>query len=279
MVWTCRDRKLELGPRPLLMGILNVTPDSFSDGGRYLDPAAAADRALALAADGADIVDVGGESARPGAAPVGAGEEARRVLPVIRRLAGRINALISVDTAKAAVAEACLEAGAHIVNDVSALTADPRMPEVVRRFRAGAVLMHRQGDPATMQADPRYSDVAAEVRVYLADRLQRLEAEGLDPETLAVDPGIGFGKTVAHNLRLLTHTPALAGLGRPVVLGVSRKSFLGKLTGREVQDRLPASLGVLAYGVLRGARVLRVHDVRESRDVLACLEALVAEET
>lgn len=278
IVWACRERRITLGQRPLLMGILNVTPDSFADGGCHFDHEAAVEHAFAMIADGADIIDIGGESTRAGAGAVGVDEELRRVLPVIRRLAGKTETLLSVDTSKAAVAEACLEAGAHIVNDVAALAADPLMPEVARRFGAGVVLMHCQGTPATMQLNPHYNDVVAEVRGYLAQRLQCLADAGLNPESMAVDPGIGFGKTLAHNLKLLANARALAMLKRPLVIGASRKSFLGKLTGREVDQRMPASLGALAYCALRGASVLRVHDVRESRDVLTCLEALAGEE-
>lgn len=278
-VWKCREHRLEIRSRPLLMGILNATPDSFSDGGLYSSAEDAIERALAMAEDGADIVDIGGESTRPNAAPVGADEEMRRVLPVISGIAGRASALISVDTSKAAVAEACLEAGAHIINDVSAFTADPRMREVALRFGAGMVLMHRKGDPATMQVDPHYNNVVAEVRDFLSSRLRDLAAAGIDFETMVIDPGIGFGKTLEHNLKLVANLESLAGLGRPVAVGMSRKSFLGRLTERGVSERLAASLGVLAYSALRGASILRVHDVRESRDVLACLEALAAEET
>lgn len=249
------------------MGILNVTPDSFSDGGRYTSVGPAVERARQMLRDGADILDVGGESTRPGALPVSVEEELHRVIPVIEAVRGESDVLISVDTRKAAVAKEALHRGARIINDVTALTSDPDMAGVARQQGAGVVLMHMLGEPQTMQADPRYRDVVAEVGGYLQGRLGALEAAGLNPETLAIDPGIGFGKTVQHNVDLLVHLDRLCALGRPVVVGASRKSFLGKITGREVADRLPASLGAAAYAIARGARVIRVHDVKESCDV------------
>jgi dihydropteroate synthase len=269
------------------MGILNVTADSFSDGGRYLEPDRAVEHGLALAREGADLLDVGGESTRPGAEPVDAAEESRRVLPVIAGLRARLaevagpggeGALISVDTRKAAVARQALAAGAAVVNDVSAATHDPAMADVIRESGAGLVLMHMQGEPRTMQADPRYGDVVREVRDYLAGRLAALAAAGVRPEQVAIDPGIGFGKTLEHNLRLLAGLSALRALGRPVVVGLSRKSWLGRLTGREVGDRLAASLAGMVYAVLRGAEVVRVHDVRETVDAIRVLAALRGEE-
>lgn len=265
--WRCRDRVLELSARPLLMGVLNVTPDSFSDGGRYRDPERAVERGCAMVAEGAAILDIGGESSRPGAAPVDEAEELRRVLPVIRALAGRVDALLSVDTTKAAVAEAALEAGVHIINDITALTGDARMADVARRSGAGVVLMHMRGTPRTMQADPHYDDVVAEVARYLDERLRQAEAAGLARETLVIDPGICFGKTVAHNVALLNGVGALAALGRPVLVGLSRKSFLGHLTGRGVEDRLLPSLVALAVALREGAHLARVHDVKESCEV------------
>lgn len=266
LLWRCRDRVVRLGDRALVMGILNVTPDSFSDGGRFRATEAAIEHGLTMARDGADIIDVGGESTRPGAESVGLEEELARVRPVMealsRELTGKEAPLLSVDTRKADVAEQALAAGASIVNDVSALTADPRMPEVARRSRAGVVLMHMRGEPATMQREPRYDDVVGEVHDYLAGRLAVLGASGLDPETLAVDPGIGFGKLPEHNLQILRNLAVLARLGRPVVIGLSRKSFLGGITGRGAGERLAGSLAGLVCATLRGAQVMRVHDVR-----------------
>ncbi len=282
-VWRCRDRVIRLGARPLVMGILNVTPDSFSDGGRYLATDAAIQRGLEMAAEGADILDIGGESTRPGAAPVPADEELDRVRPV---MAGLCNALpsagrplLSVDTRKAVVAEAALAAGADILNDVTALRGDPAMVEVARRYGAGVVLMHMQGDPESMQLDPRYRDVSVEVCEWLRARVAALVEQGLAVETLAVDPGIGFGKTVEHNLCLLARIGDLAALGRPVVVGLSRKRFLGTLTGKPVEGRVAGSLAGLVYACLRGAHVMRVHDVGASVDALRVLEAMRREES
>ena len=276
IVWRCRSQTLTLGQTTCVMGILNVTPDSFSDGGAFFNPANATDRAIRMLEEGARIVDIGGESTRPGAQAVDAEEECRRVLPVVEALARRGAGLISVDTSKAVVAERALAAGAHIVNDVTALTGDPAMLSVVRRYGAGVVLMHMQGSPRTMQADPRYDNVVADIKAYLAGRLRDLTRSGLDPLTLAVDPGICFGKTVAHNLDLLRHLEELAELDRPILVGASRKSFLGKITGRDTSDRLAASLAAHAFAVLRGAHLLRVHDVKESCDLARILDTLKA---
>ena len=262
------------------MGILNVTPDSFSDGGRYRLTEAAVRRGLELAVEGAAIIDVGGESTRPGALPVTVEEELDRVIPVIEALAGALAAgageppLISVDTRKAPVAERALQAGAAIVNDVTALAGDPAMAEVVRRAGAGAVLMHMRGEPGTMQQNPVYDDVAAEVAGFLGERVKALVAAGLNPATLAVDPGIGFGKTVEHNLQLVARLDRLAALERPIVIGLSRKHFVGKLTGQGINGRLAGSLAGLTVAVWRGAHVVRVHDVRESVEAVRVAMAL-----
>ncbi len=264
------------------MGILNVTPDSFSDGGRHAGVEAAVRRGLEIAAEGADILDVGGESTRPGAEPVPVGEELARVAPVVealcRELRGAEWPLLSVDTRKAEVAERALAAGARIINDVTALGGDPDMPGVARRYGAGVVLMHMRGDPATMQADPRYGDVVAEVGTWLRERVSALTGQGLGEDTLAVDPGIGFGKTTEHNLQLLAGLGALAEVGRPVVAGLSRKRFLGMVTGQPVEGRLAGSVAGLVYAFLRGAHILRVHDVRASVDAARLLSALRREE-
>jgi len=274
--WKCRDRTLHPGERPLVMGILNVTPDSFSDGGRYVDPQVAARRGLEMAAEGADIIDVGGESTRPGAAPVAEEEEKARVLPVIERLRAERDLCISIDTSKAAVAEAALAVGARIVNDVTAFTGDEGMIEVARQTGAGVVLMHMQGSPRTMQAAPSYGNVVQEVTRFLGRRVEALCASGIDRACLALDPGIGFGKGLAHNLDLLAGLRALGRHGRPVVVGLSRKSFLGKLTGRETGERLAGSLAALVYCLLNGAQGVRVHDVRESVDAVQVVAALAA---
>ncbi len=256
------------------MGILNVTPDSFSDGGRFVNAESAVEQGLALVVEGADIVDVGGESTRPGAGAVSVDEELLRVLPVIEALSSRSSAVLSVDTTKAAVARAALEAGAHIVNDVSACTHDADMLSVVAEYGAGIVLMHMRGTPRTMQDNPRYEDVVREVSNYLAGRCDALAGAGVDRSAIAVDPGIGFGKTVEHNLALLQGLEQIGTCGAPVVVGLSRKSFLGKLTGREVDARLAASVAALAWCVMKGANVMRVHDVSASRDAVTVLRAL-----
>lgn len=281
LVWRCRNRTLRIGARPLVMGILNVTPDSFSDGGRFESVEAAVSRGLAMAAEGADIIDLGGESTRPGAVPVPVDVECGRVIPVIRELvrafSGRPDApVISVDTRKAAVAEQAMEAGAGIINDVSAL-GDPGMTAVARRYGAGVVLMHMRGEPATMQQAPRYDDVVAEVVSWLERRRRLLESAGLEPETMALDPGIGFGKTVEHNLKLLAGLPKLAACGRPVVVGVSRKKFIGMLTGRDVGERLAGSLAGAVWAASRGAHIWRVHEVKESADAARMVAAMKKE--
>jgi dihydropteroate synthase len=251
--------------RTLVMGILNVTPDSFSDGGKFCEPERAIARARAMAAAGADIIDLGAESSRPGAVPVSVEEELRRVLPVLAALP---DLLVSIDTTKAAVAEQALMAGARIVNDISALRFDHRMPEVIGS--AGVILMHMQGTPATMQREPRYDDVIPEVREFLAERIAFAESRGVKKSQIAVDPGIGFGKSVTHNLQLLAQLEQLSGLDCPIVVGASRKSFLGG----EPQGRLPGSLAVAGWAVARGANVLRVHDVAETVAVVSMIEAL-----
>jgi len=259
MRWRCRDVAFDLSARAIVMGVVNVTPDSFSDGGRWLEPEAALAHARRLRDEGADVLDVGAESTRPGAAPVPADAQWRRLAPVIAPLAAE-GACVSVDTASAEVAGRALEAGAKIVNDVSAL-GDPAMAAVVAAHDAGLVLMHMRGTPATMQDDPAYADVAREVRATLASRLEAARSAGIDPEHIALDPGIGFGKTVRHNLELVARLGVLADLGRPVLVGVSRKRFLGELSGRPVDGRLEAGLAAAAVAVYEGARIVRTHDV------------------
>lgn len=275
MLWQLRDRSLTLGPPVLVMGIVNVTPDSFSDGGHFLDTTAAIKHGLELARQGADLLDIGGESTRPGSAPVPLEEELRRVIPVVRELAKETTIPLSVDTSKAEVARQALLAGAHIVNDVTALTGDAAMPAVVRDHGAGAILMHMQGTPQTMQDRPSYGDVVKEVTAYLDAQLHDLAAYGIAGAQLAVDPGIGFGKTSAHNLALLAHLDELGRLGRPVCLGVSRKGFLGKRLGRPVEERLAGSLAAACHALAhRAAHILRVHDVAATRDAVEVFKAL-----
>ncbi len=258
-----------------LMGVVNVTPDSFSDGGEYLDPAAAIGHGEAMLAQGADLLDVGGESTRPGAEPVAEAEELRRVVPVVQALAGA-GATVSVDTSKAAVAAAALEAGATIVNDVTALRGDPQMAALCAERRAGVVLMHMPGTPRTMQDDPRYEDVVDEVKAFLAGRVEAAVAAGVAEQAIWVDPGIGFGKTLAHNLELLRRLDRLRDLGRPVLVGTSRKSFIGKVDGSPVGERLGGTIASEVLAAAAGADVLRVHDVAETVQALRVAEAILA---
>ena len=261
----------------LVMGVVNVTPDSFSDGGRYLDPEAAIARARSLAEQGAELVDLGGESTRPGALPVDADEELGRVLPVIDGLSrAGLPARISVDTSKAVVAARALEAGASFVNDITALRGDPEMVGVLASSGAECCLMHMLGSPRTMQADPRYDDVVSEVKAFLEDRLSFATGRGIEEGRIALDPGIGFGKTVEHNLELLRRLDELVDLGRPVVVGTSRKSFIGRITGRAVDERLAGTIATNVLAFLRGARIFRVHDVRPVHDALTMAAATVS---
>jgi len=263
------------------MGVVNVTPDSFYAGSRRLDPEQALAFTLKLVEAGADIVDIGGESTRPGASPVDVEEEIRRVVPVVLRLRPLSRVLISVDTRSAAVAERALDAGADIINDVSAL-GDSRMADVVSRANAGLVLMHMKGTPSTMQVSPFYRDVVAEVRDYLGRAIARAESSGVSSDSILVDPGIGFGKTLEHNLVLLRNLPALAQLSKPILVGTSRKSFLGRIlsekearrAGMDDEERLLATAASVACAVLLGASVVRVHDVREMRQVAAVADAI-----
>jgi dihydropteroate synthase len=266
-----------LGPDPVLVGVLNVTPDSFSDGGDFLDPAKAAAHAAAMLDEGAGIIDVGGESTRPGSDRVPREEEARRVVPVIEEiLANSPDAIVSIDTYRAATAEAALGAGARIVNDVTALRGDPRMAGVVAEARCPVVLMHMLGEPKTMQHDPRYADVVREVRDFLAGRAEHAVAAGVEPENVILDPGIGFGKKLEHNLALLRHLDGLVALGFPVLVGASRKSSLGTITGvKEARDRVPGTVAANVIAYERGATLFRVHDVRLNREALAVARAIL----
>jgi dihydropteroate synthase len=258
---------------PKLMGVVNVTPDSFSDGGQYLDPAAAVRHGEKLARDGAVILDVGGESTRPGAVEVDEAEELRRVEPVVRALAG--GTTVSIDTSKLTVAEAALDAGASIVNDVTAFKRDPEMAGLCAERGVGAVLMHMPGNPRTMQEDPRYDDVVDDVRAFLAERIEYAVGEGIAAERIWVDPGIGFGKTLEHNLELLRRLGELRELGRPLVVGTSRKSFIGKVDGSDVEDRIGGSIATSVLAAAEGADVLRVHDVAEMAQALAVADAVL----
>jgi len=259
VIWRCGDRAFDLGARPLVMGILNVTPDSFSDGGRFVEPDAAIAHGRRMMDEGADLIDLGAESTRPGSAPVPPEEQWRRMAPVLGPLAGA-GAAISVDTASAEVARRALAGGACAVNDISAL-GDPDMAPAVAATGAGLVLMHMRGTPATMQQDPRYDDVLAEVRGFLEERVRRARAAGIPADRIAVDPGIGFGKTLAHNLELIAGLDTIASLGHPVLVGLSRKRFIGTVLDAEPGERLEGGLAAGAVAVFAGADVLRTHDV------------------
>lgn len=259
----------------LVMGILNITPDSFSDGGRFMDPQAALDRALELEAQGAAIIDIGGESTRPQSLPVTEAEELRRVMPVLESLAGRTRAVISIDTMKPAVARAALQAGAGIINDVGASLECREMWDLAAESGAAYVCMHMQGTPATMQANPVYTNVAQEVMSFFEAKLERLRSCGILPEQIILDPGIGFGKTLEHNLELLGSLASFARFSRPLLLGVSRKSFLGKLPGGRASDRVAAGLACTCLALQAGVQLFRTHDVAETIEALRMAEAIL----
>jgi dihydropteroate synthase len=263
-----------------LMGVVNVTPDSFSDGGEFLDAERAIAHGRELATDGAEILDVGGESTRPGADAVPAEAERERVEPVVAALAGAggPGAAVSIDTSKATVAEAALDAGAAIVNDVTALRGDPDLAALCAERGCEVVLMHMLGDPRTMQEDPRYEDVVDDIKAFLAERIEFAVGAGVDEERIWVDPGIGFGKTVDHNLELIRRLGELRELGHPIVFGSSRKSFIGKLTGAPVEDRLGGTIATNVIAYANGAEVLRVHDIAPMRDSLAAAAAILSPE-
>ena len=271
----CGGGALSLGGRTLVMGIVNVTPDSFSDGGEFLDHAAAVAQGLRCVMQGADLLDIGGESTRPGAAAVDADEECRRVVPVIERLAAETAVPLSIDTAKAAVARAALDAGATLLNDVTALRADPQMAAVAADSGAPLCLMHMQGTPRTMQQAPHYDDLMGEIVGALRESLALAVDAGVDEQQILVDPGIGFGKTLAHNLAILRRLPELRSLGRPILLGTSRKSFIGKTLGLPVEERAFGTAATVAYGIAQGARIVRVHDVAEMSQVARMTDAMM----
>lgn len=275
MFWKVKGKLFDLSGRPLVMGILNVTPDSFSDGGTHFTIDSAVDHALRMEDQGADIIDIGGESTRPGAIPVSLEDEKARVLPVVEKLASRLNACISIDTTKCRLAEAAIDLGAHIINDISALTFDPGMLELAGKKNCGWIIMHIKGTPANMQQNPCYDDVVSEVSSFLSQRFQIMVDAGVDPLAVSLDPGIGFGKTFDHNLELITGYNSLKKIGLPVCLGVSRKKFLQTLLGRKMEERLAGTLAVLAYSLLHdSAQIFRVHDVIQARDLVTTIKAL-----
>jgi dihydropteroate synthase len=272
--WRAGPHVLDCRARTFVMGIVNVTPDSFSDGGRFFDPEMAVSRGIEMVGDGADIIDIGGESTRPGSDPVSIEDEQERVVPVIKRLAAEVQAPISVDTRKHEVAEAALDVGASIVNDVTA-GGDPEMFRLVRDSGAGMVLMHMKGEPKTMQKSPHYDDIVREVHEYLGGRVRAAVEAGVSWDHLCVDPGLGFGKNTDHSLRLMKETDALLDLGRPVLVGPSRKSFIGDALGTEVGERLEGTAGAVAYMVAKGAHIVRVHDVKEMARVVRVIDAIL----
>jgi len=269
-----KGHTLQLGKRTLIMGILNVTPDSFYDGGRYNNAKQAVERALQMAEEGADIIDIGGQSSRPGANSVEEKEELERVIPVIKKLASRIKVPISIDTYKAGVAKKAIDAGASMVNDISALRMDEKMANIVRSIGVPVCLMHMQGTPRNMQKNPRYRDVVSEIFAFLKERIDFCEQAGIDIEKTIVDPGIGFGKTVLHNLEILKNLNQFKSLGRPIMVGVSRKSFIGKVLQLEPEERLEGSLASAIWCMIKGASILRVHDVRETKRAVKIVEAI-----
>lgn len=277
-LWRIRGKNYDLSANGMVMGIVNVTPDSFSDGGRYLDTSRAVEHALKLATEGADILDIGGESTRPGAEPVDEAEEIRRVLPVIRAVRTQTKKLISIDTMKASVARAAIDAGADIINDVTGLRGDPAMIRFATECDAGLVIMHMIGTPQTMQHQPHYDDVVREVREYFIARLRCLEHEGIESERIALDPGFGFGKTLDHNVALLNALPELAVEDRPLLVGVSRKSMIGALVGSSIlEDRDWPTVALTSQMREAGANIVRVHVVRPNLEALRMTEAILRE--
>jgi dihydropteroate synthase len=273
--FTCGGRSLDFSVKTGIMGILNVTPDSFYDGGRYLDPQLAVDRAHQMVAEGADIIDIGGQSSRPGSEPVSEAEEADRVLPVVQAVAKSVSAMISVDTYRAAIARVALEAGAHLINDISALRFDPALLGVVAEHRAPLILMHMQGMPRTMQLNPTYEALIDEVFSFLHRRLEAAKAGGIAAECLLIDPGIGFGKGARHNLELLHKLHQFHALGQPLVIGTSRKAFVGWILGAEVDERLEGTAATVAAAIVQGADIVRVHDVLAMARVARMMDAMV----
>jgi dihydropteroate synthase len=274
MIWQAKEHRFEFPGPVLLMGVVNATPDSFSDGGQFLGADQAIRHGLELVAEGADILDIGGESTRPRAEEVSEAEEIRRVLPVIAGVREKSPVIISIDTRKAGVARAAVAAGAQIINDIAANRDDPEMWDVVAETKAGYVLTHMQGTPQSMQINPTYKDVVAEVGAFFAERLRMAQSRGVPFENVALDPGIGFGKTIDHNLQLLAELSGFRIHQRPVLLGASRKSFIGKLLGAELNERLPGSVACALWAVWNGAQILRVHDVRATRQAVRMIEEI-----
>ena len=270
----CRGKQLIFGRRTLIMGILNVTPDSFSDGGYYLDVPDAINHAKRMVAEGADVIDIGGESSRPGASPASTEEELARVLPVVEGLVDDISVLVSIDTCKSAVARRALEAGAHLINDITALQGDAVMANVVVEMNAGVILMHMRGTPRTMQRSPVYDDVVLEIFSWFQRRIKEAETTGIPPGQIIIDPGIGFGKTVDHNLEILRRLGEFRHLNKPILIGTSRKSFIGKILNLPANDRIEGTAATVTWAIAHGADMIRVHDVKTMHRVARMADAL-----
>ena len=270
----CRNRTLPLGERTLLMGVLNVTPDSFSDGGLYFDQDKAIAHGLRMVEEGADLIDVGGESTRPGSKPLALEEELKRIIPVIETLAGKVDVPITIDTYKSAVASRAIDAGARIINDISGLHFDPAVAKVAAKHDTPLILMHIRGTPETMQKEVHYRSLLSEILQSLRESIQKAESFGVDPDQIIIDPGIGFGKTLEHNLLIIKHLSEFRVLGKPILLGTSRKSFIGKILNAEVDQRLEGTLSTIAIGVLNGAHIIRGHDVLPAKKVIAVADAI-----
>ncbi len=269
-----KNKTLDFSQRAYIMGVLNLTPDSFFDGRRFLEPEAAVQHAFRMEAEGADIIDLGGESTRPGAQAVPLKEEFKRVLPVLKRLSGRLKVPISIDTYKSEVAERCIQCGAEMVNDISGLYFDPRMKEIVARHQVPVIVMHIKGTPRDMQKDPQYRDLIGEILSFFRESISQADAAGIPADKIIIDPGIGFGKSFAHNLDILKGLESFKVLGKPIMVGVSRKSFLGKILDLPVDERLEGSIAAALYAVLRGANIVRVHDVAATVKALRTVEAI-----
>lgn len=278
-IWHCGAYRLNYARRPLIMAVLNITPDSFSDGGQFFDPDQAVEQALRMEAEGADLIDMGGESTRPGAEPVSVEEEIRRVVPVVERLAKQLAIPLSIDTTKSEVARRAIEAGASIINDVSGFMRDPQMLSVAANENSGLVIMHSKGTPQTMQRHPRYRDLIGEIYHFLSDRIDAAVSQGIPRTRIVVDPGIGFGKTANHNLKILHRLGDFADLGVPLLIGPSRKSFIGRILDLPPSERLEGTAAAAAIAVFQGARIIRVHDIKPLIRVVRVAEAIRKEET
>ncbi|MEK6646462.1 MAG: dihydropteroate synthase [Candidatus Firestonebacteria bacterium] len=273
-VVSVRKHTLEFGKKTFCMGILNITPDSFSDGGKYLDPEIALEKALELEKDGADIIDIGGESSRPGSDTISAKEELNRIMPVLKELVKKIKIPISIDTYKPEVAKEVLEAGADIINDITGLHNNEQLAKLVAKYDAGIIVMHMLGTPKTMQANPQYKDLIGEIIAYFKKSIDIAKVNGIKEDKIIIDPGIGFGKTIEHNLEIIRKLSAFKSIGRPILLGTSRKSFIGNILNLPVNERLEGTAASVAIGIMNGADIVRVHDIKEMKRVIKIADAI-----